>query len=337
MENKILNIIALSILLLIISLPVYSQQRMLATSEYYADNYKEDSLIESLSVKLGYAYGKSTRTDDNGGVSSIEDPESNGFNSGIRTVLRNGAFALFKPYLDFSAIFYDDRQFYIPTIGLRHDIYLDNRRIVPYLALGVGANFLKKKDKPNPNGIAIDDNTFSANLTLEGGIDFYFNKHWAIDASIRADFYSLKTVVGGFYSLSTLEDYYSASVLVGAKYYFGDHDKDSLTRNPTSDDDEDGVIALYDRCPDTLKGVPVSEGGCVLYKFDFSLSYNYNEYKVEDLLYVSNFSIVEFLNRYKDYKVKITGYADNVGKPLNNQIIAKRRAVNAKVCKHIVC
>ena len=42
------------------------------------------------------------------------------------------------------------------------------------------------------------------------------------------------------------------------------------------------------------------------------------------------FKVVTFLNKHKNYDVRITGYADNIGSTKANNKISKKRALDAK-------
>lgn len=95
------------------------------------------------------------------------------------------------------------------------------------------------------------------------------------------------------------------------------------------DSDDDLVIDLFDRCPDTLKNVPVTQCGCSPYKFDFDLNYEFAKFKVESLKNNPTFDIVAFLQKHKNYKVRLTGYADKVGSKKFNKTLSKRRADEA--------
>ena len=351
--------------------------------ELEKQNQSNISLIDTLSIKAGYSNANTKITHDNGGVADVNEPESSGAILSLRVVFNNGYIPYFKPYVDFTTISYSDRDFFIPTVGLRHDFVLDEKWIEPYVSFGAGYAFLNRSESPVDGVNAIEDATGSANLTLETGVDFYITKNLALDISLRYDAYNATTTVGGSYKLSTVYDESSLSALVGIVYRFndgssdGDDDldlvvnrKDYCPNTPINaqvdefgcaqdsdkdgvinlfdecpntlagapvdekgcalDRDKDGVIALYDRCPDTLKGVPVSECGCPPYKFDFSLTYEFNKYKVENLLQSPTFKVVDFLQKHKDYKVRITGYSDNIGSSKANDKISKFRAINAK-------
>lgn len=356
----------------------------LTPDELDAKSRANITLVDTISIKASYSYANTTRTDDKGGVTDVEEPETNGYGAALRVVFNNGYIPLFKPYLDIATLVYNDRVIYIPSVGLRHEFETQSRWIEPYASFGVGYATLDRKDSPVSGTEALEDKTSSANLTLETGVDFYITDSIALDLSLRYDTYNVVTTIGGYYQLTTIEDQSTLSVMAGLVYRFGnddahrDDDKDGVvnikdyclnTPNGSKvdafgcsldgdkdgvidlydecpntivgapvdekgcalDRDNDGVIALYDRCPDTLKGVPVTECGCPPHKFDFSLSYVFNEYKIESLLNAPTFHVVEFLSKHENYDVRITGYADNIGSTEANNRISKKRALKAKL------
>ena len=375
------TLLTFSLLCALSSSSLFSNETRIPYDELGKKSQKILPVVDTLSLKLGYANAFTNRTDDKGGVSNIKELDTSGYNFALRAVFNNGNDALLKPYIDFSSIIYEDRNFYIPSVGLRHDFTLDEKWIEPYLSFGAGLAYMNRKTSPVSTAEALGENTYSANLTLEGGVDFYLNKNWALDLSLRYDSYNIETVIGGYYKLTTLEDQSSMSGMLGLVYRFGattstdgdddadgvlnsqdycintplgsdvdsygcsldddfdgvinlyDECKETIAGAPVdekgcaTDRDRDGVITLYDRCPGTLENAPVTECGCVPYKFDFALNYDYNKFKIEDMLQVPNFNTVEFLQQYPKYKVRITGFADAKGSSKNNTEVSRRRAV----------
>ncbi|MCK5807851.1 OmpA family protein [bacterium] len=356
------------------------KESRITPDELAKKNKKTKTLVDTLSVKGGYSFGFTTRTDDKGGVANVNDPEHHGAAISARLVFNAGKQPFLKPYIDFTTFIRTDRVIYLPSIGIRHDF--GNKKIEPYISLGVGLSIMDRSEAPVSGAAALDDKTYSANLTIETGIDFYLAHNFALSLSARYDIYNLGTTIGGYYQLTTIEDRSSISAFAGIVIRFGkdhtkkDDDDDGIFNNtdycintppnapvddfgcakdddfdgvinltdscPSTipgapvdekgcalDSDNDGVIDLYDRCPETLKGTPVTECGCYPSLFTFSLNYEFNKYKIEDLLNNPTFSVVEFLKKNKNYNIRITGHVDDVGSIENNKIVAKRRATSA--------
>ena len=250
-------------------------------------NAKEIPIIDTISGKVGYSYGVTNRTDDNGGVPDVPDPSSEDVSIAFRAVFSNGYIPYFKPYIDFSTLINEDKNIYIPSVGLRHDFRMKKSWIEPYVGIGIGYAFLDRTKQPVVGAEAYSENGQSSNLTLEGGVDFYFSDHFAFDLSARYDAYDITTTIGGNYTLTTLHDKASLSLMLGLVYRFGknistaDDDmdgvlnrKDYCPNTPINakvdefgcalDEDKDSVINLYDECPNTILGAPVDEKGCAL-------------------------------------------------------------------------
>ncbi len=245
-------------------------------------------LVDTLSIKSGYSKSFYSRSNDKGGVSNLVDPEANGWGISGRVVFNNGKDALFKPYIDMTSYIYDDRVFYIPSIGLRHEFELQNKAFEPYVGIGVGYTMMDRKVSPLETAEALDEKTHSASLTLETGMDYYLNDNWALDLSVRMDSYNIETVVAGINKISTLEDRYSVNVFAGVVYRFGaiahqdgDDDNDGVqnsrdfcTGTPldaevdsmgcAKDSDFDSVIDIYDKCENTPESAAVDTNGCAL-------------------------------------------------------------------------
>lgn len=99
------------------------------------------------------------------------------------------------------------------------------------------------------------------------------------------------------------------------------------------DRDGDGVVDPEDRCPDTAG--PADNNGCPPIEeedqevLDFAMSAVEFEtaqaaLKVES--YVVLDQILEIMNRYPDYKLRINGHTDSIGSARSNQELSERRA-----------
>lgn len=198
-----------------------NNETKLAPDELSDQNKANIPLVDTLSIKAGYSKAFTKRTDDNGGVYGVIEPEKNGMGLAIRAVFNSDYIPYFKPYIDFTTMVYDDRNFYIPSVGLRYDFELDSRWIEPYASFGIGYARLNRKSSPLVGAYAVEDTTASANLTLESGVDFYITDNIALDLSLRYDIYNATTTIAGNQKLTTLYDTSSLSVMAGLVYRFG--------------------------------------------------------------------------------------------------------------------
>ena len=99
------------------------------------------------------------------------------------------------------------------------------------------------------------------------------------------------------------------------------------------DTDSDGVIDADDGCPD--QPGPANNGGCPELKEEEKEVLEFAKRAVqfrtgEAVLLAESYTIldqiVQIMNRYPGYKLKISGYTDNVGNEVNNQFLSERRA-----------
>ncbi len=284
-----MNITKLLLTLLITTslFAITKSEQKLSPDQLQASNREKISFIDTFSIKSAYSYAITSTTKDNGGITGIENSNNKGAALAFRLVFNNGYIPYFKPYVDFSTYIHDDRNFYIPSVGLRHDFELESRWIEPYASFGVGYSFLNRHESPVAGASVFLENGKSSNLTLEGGVDFYITKSLALDLSLRYDSYDISTTIGGNYQLTTLADTGALSILAGLVYRFGDdhayldddadgipNRKDYCPRTPLDspidafgcalDDDRDSVINIFDICPNTPLGAPVDAQGCAL-------------------------------------------------------------------------
>ncbi|MCJ7766108.1 MAG: OmpA family protein [Thiovulaceae bacterium] len=91
------------------------------------------------------------------------------------------------------------------------------------------------------------------------------------------------------------------------------------------DRDKDGVKDYEDKCPDSMPYAKVKANGCADF-VSFNLYYapRVNEITPKSMLALEK--AVGFLTEHPDYKVKITGYTDNVGDDDYNMKLSKERA-----------
>ena len=333
MESLLIKIIApLCVLSLLTASPVWSSQTPepkdaqseinTPTTTPVQDDEITNFFIDTLAFKAGFSRSGFSLNDTNGGVDGVDDPDRIGFSYSLSAVFNNKAFPTIKPYVDYARIQYDDRNFTLFSLGARHDRFIDdNENWEWFIAAGIGRAFLHWEDNPAPftaSGLTGDEGLSG---TLQTGLDWYLNKHWAIDFSVRYDMYDLDTSVVENGAVTTINDTSSLSALLGIVYRFGkQHIAD------TRDDDNDGVINEYDRCDNTLFHTPVNYQGCPQNSFYFSYVFKFDNYSIDEITEYDEFPLIEFLNNHPDYKVHIIGFTDASGKASYNKKLSLWRA-----------
>jgi OOP family OmpA-OmpF porin len=93
------------------------------------------------------------------------------------------------------------------------------------------------------------------------------------------------------------------------------------------DDDKDGVLNKFDKCPDTSPGVKVNKDGCVEI-LDLNINFDNNSVKIKDQ-YMNNLeSFAKVLKQNKSLTAVIEAHTDSKGTESYNQTLSERRAVS---------
>jgi OOP family OmpA-OmpF porin len=154
-----------------------------------------------------------------------------------------GVFTFIPTETDYSSGGNRDEEVY----GLRTDLlyhFRPGKKLVPYLAAGLGVFFLNSHSSNIDNDFLID---------YGAGLKYFVTPDIALRADIRQIFDFNSWDVTG-----TPDIYNNLSYTAGMTFQFGGVEK----RPQSEDSDGDGVIDAFDRCPGTPLGVPVDGFGC---------------------------------------------------------------------------
>jgi outer membrane protein OmpA-like peptidoglycan-associated protein len=307
--------------------------------EVPADSQVQKSIrLDTLEIKLGFAWSFVYVSDTNGGVAGLEDPDENGNTLSFVAVFNNDWAPGIKPYVDYARMIMDDRYFTAVGLGVRHDFKIEDSGLEPYLAGGIGYYFSQWDSSPVPGTATGLTGSESFGGALKGGVDWYFTDNLALSLGMRWDFYSQDTTVIENNTTTTIRDKSSISLLAGLVYRFGSQPKKTQpepivivqeVEMADEDSDADGIVDRFDRCPDTLFNVPVNENGCPYDRFALNLDFEFNQFKIDRLTSRPNFSVVAFLYKHPDYHVHITGHGDYIGSEAVNMKISRKRAQEA--------
>ena len=91
------------------------------------------------------------------------------------------------------------------------------------------------------------------------------------------------------------------------------------------DSDNDGVKNSMDKCPDSPANATVNESGCPII-VNLHINFENDSYKISAEADARVQKFADFLNMYKNYSAKITGYTDSRASASYNQKLSQNRA-----------
>ncbi|MCH2111148.1 MAG: DUF3575 domain-containing protein, partial [Polyangiaceae bacterium] len=187
-----------------------------------------------LYAKGGYSYAVARQSSANGSF-EFTDPERNGWAVDVGAVFTTPLSRQLRPYVDFAALVRSDRRMLIPGIGLRYDFLDPAEKFLPFITFGMGYNLARWTTSPTTLS-AENEQGQSIAATVQAGFDYYLSEHFALDLTLRSDFYHLTTtaVQGG--SIRQLSDKASLSALGGITFRLG------KSAQEPQDTDGDGVF-----------------------------------------------------------------------------------------------
>lgn len=185
----------------------------------------EDGWVESITLGFGYSKANSSLSQFNGGVNAVEEPDSRGRGFSGTLVFNYELLPGLSPYVDLANLIQDDRDFLIPSVGLRYQFESGKGTFQPYLAAGVSYVFAEWNESPIADASVSEPSGQSFGLNAMGGVDIYMTEHLAFNVTVRFDSYDIETSVIENSRVTTIEDKSSISALIGLTYHFG---KESL-------------------------------------------------------------------------------------------------------------
>jgi opacity protein-like surface antigen len=208
--------------------------------------------LDAIALKIGSSNTMVDTENVNGGVVGISEADDSGLNVNI-TIFNSDDLTSFKPYLELGRVGFNDRDYYIVGGGVRYDFLAKNERLGLYLKGGAGFILSSWTESPfiQPSaGLAGDD---SLMLSLQGGAEYYFADHWAVDLNLRYDIYDLKTTIleaSNANASTTWNETGSFSVMVGIVYRF--QLGSTKTRFTDSDSDNLNSTSHYLNAPSSV-------------------------------------------------------------------------------------
>jgi len=102
-----------------------------------------------------------------------------------------------------------------------------------------------------------------------------------------------------------------------------------LEKDANTDSDRDGVIDTLDKCEHTPLGHSVNEYGCSEI-LNLTVFYDANSSNIQKVSSEKLTKVINFMNKYKYFKVLLYGHTSSEGKKLDNQILSEKRALSIR-------
>lgn len=102
-----------------------------------------------------------------------------------------------------------------------------------------------------------------------------------------------------------------------------------IKKSSNADSDNDGVADINDKCKYTPAGHPVDFEGCSEI-LNLTVFYKVNSSIIQDISQEKLTKVIDFMNKYENFKVVLYGHTSNEGTNLNNQILSEKRALSIR-------
>jgi outer membrane protein OmpA-like peptidoglycan-associated protein len=241
-------------------------------------------------------------------------------------VADEGFFKSFKPYIDYSGRYYDDRIINIATVGLYYP-FGSWKGFEPYAAAGLGYSFSDWKQSPLEN--TSDKNTGNSSFSgsLEGGLNYELSDAFDLTFGARFDAYRMETKFKTEDHTTTLRDDYALSALVGIRYYFDRGEKEL-------EDEADvapvaaaaAATAAVASESDALAVIPI----CDLSTINRRVYFDYASPDISERAKPDLDIVAACLKDHPDTKVEFEGHTDSKGSAKFNQTLSEKRSDSAK-------
>lgn len=287
------------------------------------------SFVDHLGARVGVSKAIMNHQDSSKvDINSVEFVGSMYDLSAVFNIADEGFFKSFKPYIDYSGRYYNDRIINIATVGLYYPLGAW-KGFEPYAAAGVGYSFSDWKHSPLEN--TSDKNTGNSSLSgsLEGGLNYQLSDAFDLTFGARFDAYRMQTKFKTEDHTTSLRDDYALSALVGIRYYFDrgekELEKEAAVAPVVAAAATTAAAATSDS--DALAVIPV----CDLSAINRRIYFDYASPDISEQAKPDLDIVAACLKDHPDTKVEFEGHTDSIGSAKFNQKLSKKRSESAKV------
>ena len=245
-----------------------------------------------------------------------------------------GFFHAFKPYIDYSGRYYDDRVINIASLGL---YYPFGKWIgfEPYAAAGLGYAFSDWKHSPLENTASRSTGNSSFSGSLEGGLNYQLNDFFDLTAGVRFDIYKMQTKFKTEDHSTTLSDDYALSALVGIRFYFDRNTKTVESEKPpvvpvVAAAATTTKLAQDDTGKSETKAMATAVPLCDLDSINRRVYFDYASPDISEKSLPDMDIVADCLKDHPKTEVEFEGHTDSIGSAAFNQKLSEKRSASAK-------
>ena len=257
--------------------------------------------------------------------------------SAVFNVSDEGFFHTFKPYIDYSGRYYDDRIINLATVGL----YAPLGSWVgfePYVAAGLGYSFSDWKQPLLENTSSKDSGNSSMSGSVEAGLNYQISDAFDLTFGARFDVYRLETKFKTEDHTTTLRDDYALSALMGIRFYF-DRNKEEVRETKADDGALAATSAAAVAADDIVENDQQNSSSkamataslCDLDSINRRIYFDYASPDVAENAKSDLDTVADCLKDHPKTKVEFEGHTDSIGSEKFNQKLSEKRSAAAKI------
>ncbi|WP_298775016.1 OmpA family protein [uncultured Shewanella sp.] len=274
-----------------------------------------DYSIDSLGVGSGYSYAFNSQNVGSGSLNNINEISVQGWIANVNLILKKQDNSILKPYMDYTFLYHNDRQFNVLGLGIQFDFPVENTPFSFYFSGGGGYGTSYWTETPMSGYLINSAQSSSLVATFKTGMAYQLTPRLSLGLGLRYDLYDLdaKVVDSNFGSednITVIKDHGSVSALFEIKYFFSDRSRKSIASS-----------SFYTHS-ETKSRIVISKKYLVYFDTRYS-TFSQNRDKL--LL-----KLKSFIASHQNYQILIQGHADAQGPKAYNQMLSQQRALSVK-------
>lgn len=305
-------------------------------------------VIDQVNARIGYSNAyKELKEDQQIDVDTVKSDGwiydlSMGFN-----VSDSGFFSVFKPYIDLTGRYYEDRNVHTVGAGLYHNFGFIGP-IEPYVSAGVGYGLMGWKNAPISNTKNKDTSSGSFVGTVQGGAYLAVHPNVMLSVGLRLDAYDFATQYKIDTHTKTQRDRMAVSALAGVTFVFETEDDGSkasgsadaaatpvtatAAETAPSEPETTGKTSATAAAEATTAAVvpAVVPPPCDLHDIPTTIRFGFNSNELDAPSKQTLDTLADCSKEHPDTRITFEGHADSTGPAAYNKKLSQKRAETAR-------